>query len=407
MEFKKSSLVSINGRSLLVPFILVTSLFFLWGFAHSLLDVLNKHFQDILGITKAKSGWIQAALYGGYAVMAIPAGLIMNKFGYKKGILLGLITYSFGAFLFLPASYAQSFEITLICLFVIACGLTCLETAANPYSTVLGPKESSAQRLNLSQSFNGLGWIMGPLIGGLLIFGNSKAGEDQFFKVAVPYLIVAVVVLLVAILFFFAKLPEINEEETIDNNSVPTRKSKWAYKHFKLAILAQFLYVAAQTGINSFFINYTTENIPGLSDERAAYLLSLGFVFFMVGRFSGSISMRWLKAQNLLLAYAIVNSVCMLLVIAGLGWISIVALYVTYFCMSIMFPTIFALGLKDLGLHTKKAASFLVMCVAGGAICPMFMGWIADISSMAIGFVVPMICFIYIAYFGWKGYKIV
>lgn len=394
-------------QGFLIPFILVTSLFFLWGFAHSLLDVLNKHFQDILGITKAKSGWVQAALYGGYAVMAIPAGLIMNRFGYKKGIIFGLLVYAVGAFLFMPAAHIQTFEFTLFCLFIIACGLTCLETAANPFSTVLGPKDTSEQRLNFSQSFNGLGWIVGPMIGGLLIFGNSNGSDtNKFASMTLPYMIIGTLVLLVAIMFIFTKLPEIHEGEFDQQGDKGQYKDLLKVSHFKYAVAAQFLYVAAQTGINSFFINYVTETMPQFSNEKAAYLLSLGFVFFMVGRFSGSVMMSWFKPNQMLALYAIINVFAMVCVVLGLGWLSIIALYLTYFCMSIMFPTIFALGIKDLGGLTKKGSSFLVMMVAGGAICPMFMGWIADVSSMALGFIVPLICFGFIFFFGLKGYKV-
>ena len=390
-----------------IPFILVTSLFFLWGFAHSLLDVLNKHFQEILGITKAKSGWVQASLYGGYAVMAVPAGLIMNRFGYKKGIIFGLLLYATGAFLFTPAAHIQTFEFTLLCLFIIACGLTCLETAANPFSTVLGPKETSEQRLNLSQSFNGLGWIMGPAIGGLLILGDgNNGGTNKFSSMTLPYMIIGTLVLLVAILFMFTKLPEIHEGEYDQQGDKGEYKDLLKISHFKYAVAAQFLYVAAQTGINSFFINYVTETMPQFSNEKAAYLLSLGFVFFMVGRFSGSILMSWFKPNQMLALYASLNVLAMILVVLGLGWLSIIAIYLTYFCMSIMFPTIFALGIKDLGGLTKKGSSFLVMMVAGGAVCPMFMGWIADISNMALGFIVPMICFGFIIFFALKGYKV-
>lgn len=394
-----------NG--LLVAFILVTSLFFLWGFAHSLLDVLNKHFQDILGITKAKSGWVQAALYGGYAVMAIPAGLIMNRFGYKKGIIFGLLLYAAGAFLFIPAASIQTFEFTLFCLFVIACGLTCLETAANPYSTVLGPKQTSEQRLNLSQSFNGLGWVIGPTIGGFLILGSSNDQEtNKFASMTLPYMIIGTLVVLVALMFIFTKLPEVHEGEFDEQGDKGRYKDLLKFRHFKLAVGAQFLYVAAQTGVNSFFINYVTEQMPQFSNEKAAYLLSLGFIFFWLGRFSGSIMMTWFKPNQMLALYALINVLAMVFVVLGLGWISLIAIYLTYFCMSIMFPTIFALGLKDLGGLTKKGSSILVMMVAGGAVCPMFMGWIADISSMALGFVVPLICFGLISLFGLKGYKI-
>jgi FHS family L-fucose permease-like MFS transporter len=390
----------------LVPFILVTSLFFLWGFAHSLLDVLNKHFQDILGITKAKSGWVQASLYGGYAVMAIPAGLIMNRFGYKRGIIFGLVTYAAGAFLFMPAAHIQTFEFTLFCLFVIACGLTCLETAANPFSTVLGPKETSEQRLNLSQSFNGLGWIMGPAIGGLLILGGDGKDTNKFASMTLPYMIIGTIVLLVAILFMITKLPEIHEGEFDEHGDKGKFSDLLRFPHFKYAVVSQFLYVAAQTGINSFFINYVTETMPQFSNEKAAYLLSLGFVFFMLGRFSGSIMMTWFKPNQMLALYACINVLAMVFVILGLGWLSIIAIYCTYFCMSIMFPTIFALGIKDLGGLTKKGSSFLVMMVAGGAVCPMLMGWIADNTNMATGFIIPLLCFAFIIFFGLRGYKV-
>jgi len=390
----------------IIPFILVTSLFFLWGFAHSLLDVLNKHFQDILGITKARSGWVQAALYGGYAVMAIPAGMIMNRFGYKKGIIFGLLTYAAGAFLFMPAAQIQTFEFTLFCLFVIACGLTCLETAANPFSTVLGPKDTSEQRLNLSQSFNGLGWIMGPAIGGLLILGGDGNDPNKFASMTLPYMIIGTLVLLVAILFTLTRMPEIHEGEFDAHGDKGKYSDLLKYPHFKYAVVSQFLYVAAQTGINSFFINYVTETMPQFSNEKAAYLLSLGFIFFMVGRFSGSVMMTWFKPNQMLALYAAINVLAMVFVIMGLGWLSLIAIYFTYFCMSIMFPTIFALGIKDLGGLTKKGSSFLVMMVAGGAVCPMFMGWIADISTMATGFIIPLVCFAFIIFFGLKGYKV-
>jgi len=403
---QSSSLVSINGTSYLMPFILVTSLFFLWGFAHSLLDVLNKHFQEILGITKSKSGWVQAALYGGYAVMAIPAGFIMNRFGYKRGIVSGLLLYAVGAFLFWPATYVQTFEFTLLCLFVIACGLTLLETAANPYSSALGPPERAEQRLNFSQSFNGLGWIFGPGIGGLLIFGTAAKGEtNKFASMATPYMIIGTLVLLVALLFTFTRLPDIHEGEYNSHGEKGRFLDLFKFRHFKFALLAQFLYVAAQTGINSFFINYVTETKSEISNEKAAYLLSLGFIFFMSGRFLSSLFMKWFNPRRMLAMYATINVVAMLVVIAGLGWISIISMYVCYFCMSIMFPTIFALGIKNLGGLTKKGSSLLVMMVAGGAICPVFMGWIADTSGMAIGFIVPLICFAFIIFFGLNGYR--
>jgi FHS family L-fucose permease-like MFS transporter len=387
-------------KEFIIPFILVTSLFFLWGVAHSLLDVLNKHFQDILGITRARSGLVQAALYGGYFVMAIPAGFFMNRLGYRKGIITGLLLYAAGAFLFLPATFIQTFEFTLFCLFIIACGLTFLETAANPYSSVLGPKETSEQRLNLSQSFNGLGWIIGPALGGMLILGaGGEASGNKFSSMALPYMLIGGVVLVVAFMFVITRMPDIHEGEHDSRGDRGTYGGLLRVRHFRYAVIAQFLYVAAQTGINSFFINYIVETMPDYSPEKAAYLLSLGFVFFMSGRFIGSLFMSWFNPRVMLGIYALVNTAAMALVILGLGWPSLVALYLNYFCMSIMFPTIFALGLKDIGGMTKKGSSVLVMTIVGGAICPVIMGRIADVSEMAVGFVVPLICFAFIAWY--------
>ncbi|MHC1730832.1 MAG: L-fucose:H+ symporter permease [Bacteroidales bacterium] len=393
-------------KEFIIPFVLVTSLFFLWGVAHSLLDVLNKHFQDILGITRARSGLVQAALYGGYFIMAIPAGLFMNRLGYRKGIITGLLLYAAGAFLFLPATYIQTFEFTLFSLFVIACGLTFLETAANPYSSVLGPKDTSEQRLTLSQSFNGLGWIIGPALGGMLILGGDGAGDaNKFSSMALPYMLIGGVVLVIAFLFMITRMPDIHEGEHDVHGDRGTFGGLLRVKHFRYAVIAQFLYVAAQTGINSFFINYVVETMPGFSPEKAAYLLSLGFVFFMSGRFIGSLLMSWFSPRVMLGVYALVNTAAMALVMLGLGWPSVIALYLNYFCMSIMFPTIFALGLKDLGGMTKKGSSVLVMTIVGGAVCPVIMGRIADISGMALGFVVPLVCFAFIAWYAFYRAK--
>jgi FHS family L-fucose permease-like MFS transporter len=252
-----------------------------------------------------------------------------------------------------------------------------------------------------------LGWIIGPTVGGWFIFGASDPGEtNKFASMIMPYMIIGVLVLLVAIMFIFTKLPEIHEGEHDNHGDKGKYSQLLKFSHFKFAVGAQFLYVAAQTGINSFFINYVTETMPQFSNEKAAYLLSLGFVFFMIGRFSGSVMMTWFKPNQMLALYAGVNVLTMLFVILGLGWISLISIYITYFCMSIMFPTIFALGIKDLGGLTKKGSSLLVMMVAGGAVCPMLMGWIADVSNMATGFIVPMLCFVVILIFGLKGFKV-
>lgn len=391
----------------LVPFILVTSLFFLWGFAHGCIDVLNKHFQELLSMSKARSALLQFVFYGGYFLMAVPAGLLMQKVGYKKGILIGLLLFAGGAFLMFPATFIQTFGSFLLCLFIIACGLTCLETAANPYTTVLGPPDYAERRINFSQSFNGLGWVAGPLVGGMLIFSGSGNG-NKFSTIALPYMLIGTMVLIVAFLFWRIKFPPVKEEtEEAEAASAGTIRDLLKYPHFILAVVAQFLYVAAQTGINSFFINYVTEEIPSLTNQQASLILGIGGMgLFWLGRFTGStIFMRIVSPNKLLAVYAVANVIMMALVVAGLGWISVVALFSTYFFMSVMFPTIFALGIKDLGPLTKKASSFLVMAIVGGALIPLLMGYIADVSRMALGFIVPLVCFAFVVYYGLSGYK--
>lgn len=405
MKRERPSLVrSRDGVSYLLPFALVTLLFLLWGFAHGMLDVLNKHFQGAFTMSKAESGLVQFVTYIAYFLVALPAGALMKRFGYKRGILFGLGLFALGAFSFIPAAYEASAVPYLIALFVIACGLCILETAANPYSTVLGPPESAAERLNLSQSFNGLGWILGPLVGGALIFG-SEPGDT--FALVRPYILVGIVVLLVAIVFTFIRLPEIKEEKL--ENTFPDEASLvkemtptlpiWSNRQFLRAVVAQCCYCAAQTGIFSFFINYVTELQPEISNVQASRILAFGgMALFMIGRLTGSFTMRRVRPARLLATYSGVSVACMLLVMASLGSISLYALYLCFFFMSIMFPTIFALGLEGMGVHTKRASSFLVMSVAGGAFSPMLMGWIGE-EDMAAGFIIPLLCFAYILYF--------
>ena len=387
---KKQSLVAApGGKSYLVPFILITSLFLLWGFAHGLLDVLNKHFQGVFTMTKAESGLVQFSTYIAYFLMALPAGAFMKRYGYRKGIIMGLLLFAIGAFGFIPAAFLHSATPFLIALFVIACGLCILETAANPYSTILGPSASAAQRLNLSQSFNGLGWILGPLVGGLLIFGASEGDSMALTK---PYILVGGIVLFVALLFFFTKLPEIKPEEEEEVTAIVEEKPA----------ASQFCYCAAQTGIFGFFINYVTEMDPGISNLRASRILAFGgMALFMIGRLSGSFTMKWLAPGRLLTWYSLLSAVCMALVVASVGTLSLYALYLSFFFMSIMFPTIFALGLEGMGVYTKKASSYIVMGVAGGAFSPMLMGYIGE-ENMALGFIVPLIAFLYILYFAIK-----
>lgn len=379
-----------DGTSYLFPFILVTSLFFLWGCAHSILDVLNKHFQEVLVISKAKSAMVQAVVYGGYFLMALPAGAFIRKYGYRMGVILGLLLYATGAFLFIPGSYIMSFGFFLFSLFIIGCGLTCLETAANPYIVALGEPEKAASRLNLAQSLNGLGWIVGPLIGGLILFADGGEGH-----IALPYLLIGCVVVLVAGFFMRVRLPEIKKEGGAleHGNEGKATLGLWHYPHFFFGVFALFCYVAAQTGINSFFINYATESSVDLSNRQAALLLSFGGMgLFMVGRFLGSWCMNYLRAERLLAYVAIGAELCMLGVIFCSGWSSLVALFTCYLFESIMFPTIFALAICRLEQHTERASSFLIMSIVGGAIAPVLMG-ICGEEQIRYGFIIPLVCF--------------
>ena len=384
---------NIVSKQFLLPFVLIASLFFFWGFAHSILDILNKHYQDALVISKTRSALVQAMVYGGYFIMAIPAGAIIRKWGYRAGVLTGLILYGIGALLFIPGEMIMSFNFFLVCLFVIGCGLTCLETASNPYIAVLGDEETSASRLNLAQSLNGLGWIVGPLVGGLLVFRGADGNSGS---VALPYTIIGIAVLLIAIVISRVKLPEI-KEDTVD---ITSGESLFHSRTFVFGLVAIFFYVAAQTSINSFFINYVTESQPSVSSRDAALMLSFGGMgLFFVGRLLGSWGMSYIKAGTLLLLCALGASACMLVVILGSGIIAVSALVMTYLCESIMFPTIFALALRGLDAsNTKRGSSYLIMGIVGGAIAPILMGVLGE-TDMAIGFIIPLVCFIVITAF--------
>lgn len=389
----------IVDKKYLFSFALVASLFFFWGFAHSILDILNKHFQDALVISKWRSALVQAMVYGGYFIMALPAGAIIRKWGYKVGVITGLMLYGIGALLFIPGESLMSFEFFLACLFVIGCGLTCLETAANPYVAVLGDEATAPSRLNLAQSLNGLGWIVGPLVGGLVVFSGEDGNSGS---VSLPYAVIGVIVLIVAFVFSRIQLPEIVEQQQtpIYNKAEP---SLWHSSVFVFGLVALFFYVAAQTGINSFFINYVTEKVPTVSSRTAALLLSFGGMgLFFVGRLLGSWLMNRIQASKVLLACAIGGILCMTYVILGSGISALVALVLTYLCEATMFPTIFALSLNGLGVNeTKRGSSFLIMSIVGGAIAPVLMGVIGE-TNMAIGFIIPLICFIVIALFACK-----
>lgn len=394
-----------DGRNLLVPFILITTLFFLWGFAHSILDVLNKHFQDILEINRTKSALVQAVVYSGYFLMALPAGEIIRRFGYRAGVLTGLLLYGCGALLFIPGGQIKSFEFFLFSLFIIGCGLTCLETAANPYVTVLGEKNSAERRINLAQSFNGLGWICGPLVGGYFLF----AGEDSDGNISMPYAIIGVLALLVALVFSRVKLPEITSEpDTKEQTQSDTSGiSLWKHKNFTFGVIALFLYVAAQTGINSFFINYATENAGISAHEASIWLSFVGMGLFTVGRMGGSWIMSRILAERVLIVCGLGASIAMISAIFTSGMLGVSSFFLCFLCESIMFPTIFALAIKGLGEQTKRASSFLIMSIVGGAIAPVLMGYIADTVSMSMAFFIPLGCFLFILGFGISYKKLI
>ncbi len=392
-----------TSRSYLFPLILVTSLFFMWGLAYGLLDVLNKHFQDSLNITKTRSTLLQAAYFGAYFLIAIPAGIFMKRFGYKGGIILGLLLYAIGASLFFPSAQAASFDFFLVSLFILASGLTFLETAANPYVAVLGKPETSEFRLNLSQSFNGVGAFIGPVIAANLFFAEGEESGGNLDSVQYVYLIIAAVVLVIAGLFWKTPLPEIKDENNGAENKGAARPL-FGHKHFTGAVIAQFFYVAAQVGVAALFINYCTEANSSISNANASYLLSISLLLFTIGRFTGTALMRKVAPHIILTIYALINVLLCTVVIWGKDWLSVYSLMAIFFFESIMFPTIFALGIKDLGAQTQRGSSFIIMSIVGGALVPYFMGLLSE-EATANAYIIPLVCFVVVAWYGWRGYK--
>lgn len=394
MEKIKSTLVS---KQYIVPFILVTSLFFLWGFAHAILDVLNKHFQEAMQITRTHSAMVQVMFYLGYFVMAIPAGLYITKHGYRKGVVLGLLLYGIGSLLFIPGEELMSFNFFLFSLFVIACGLVFLETAANPYMTELGDKQTAASRLNLAQSFNGLGCICGPLLGGLLLFSDGEKAN-----ISLPYTVMGLIVLAVALIFTKVRLPEIQHKEEKDKiNSQYPKKGLWSHSLFTFGLLALFGYEISEISINSFFINYVVDD-GWMNARDASVILSFGGLgLFMCGRFVGSWIMRFIRAEKVLFICGIGTVITTTLVILNLGIISLIALFFIYVFEAIMFPTIFAISLRGLGDYTKRASSYLMMSPIGGAVGPLLMGYVADLSTMAFSFTIPLAGYILVLLFSY------
>lgn len=407
-----------NKRTVSFPFILITSLFFLWGFVHNLDPILIPHLRKAFQLSTLQSSLVDSAVFVAYFVMALPAGYIMQKYGYKAGIILGLLLFALGSYLFVPAANTREYSFFLAALFIIASGLTMLETAANPYVTILGPESSATRRLNLAQSFNGLAVTVAPLIGGRLILsGESRSPaslegmsatarsaylQSEAASVKLPYVVLGSIILLVALFFVFTKLPDIKEEKTEKGGL----RRAFRHRHLARAVVAQFFYVGAQVCVSSFFILLTTK-AAAISEKTAADYLGLGYgLAFMSGRFIGTYLMRFVLPARLLTLYAAINLLLTTVAIFAEGMITVYALIGIAFFMSIMFPTIFALGIKDLGKDTKIGASLIIMSIVGGALLPPVLGLIADrTGNIQNGYVVPLVCFGVVLFFGWKGHR--
>lgn len=402
----------------LVTMAFVTSLFLLWAVAITMGDVLNRHFQHVLHVSKAESGLVQFSIFGAYAVMGIPAGLFMKRFGYKNGVLLGLGLYALGAFLFVPAANASSFGFFRGALFVLACGLATLETVAHPFVAGLGDPRTSDQRINFAQSFNGVGAVLGPFIGGYFILRAGQQHSNDLESVKLLYQIIGGVILVVALAFSFVKVPPVQDAHAAVVPGAeaggyaaaapvadqPSGKPLLEQPHFIWAVVAQFFCVAAQGGTWAFFINYGIEKM-GLAAEKASYYFGLSMALMMVGRFVGTFLMRYIAPNKLLAAAALGNILMCLLVAQSLGWPSFGALLLLNFFFSIMFPTIFSLGLKGLGQRTQQGSSFLVMGVVGGAVFPPLMGLVAN-HDVAAAYYLPILCYVVIFLFGLRLYRV-
>ncbi|QXV65260.1 L-fucose:H+ symporter permease [Mucilaginibacter sp. 21P] len=379
----------------------VTSLFLLWGVAMTMGDVLNKHFQNVLHISKSRSGLVQLSIFGAYGVMGIPAGLFMKHFGYKPGVLLGLFLYACGAFLFVPAADAQSFTFFRVALFILACGLATLEAVAHPFIASLGDQRTSDRRLNFAQAFNGVGGVIGPLIGSYFILRAEAGHTNDLVAVKYLYIGIGLVITLVGLSFVFVKVPKnltdphiVATDTMAVVDSLDPAKKLFQHKHFVFAVIAQLFNVAAQGGTWAYFINYGHE-VMHLSDASAANYFAFSIFMMMVGRFVGTYLMGYIRPSKLLAIFAACNIVMCIVVSQQMGWVSFGALIMINFFFSIMFPTIFSLGLKDLGRHTQQGASFIVMGIVGGALFPPLMGLIAN-KNVATAYLLPIICYLVI-----------
>jgi FHS family L-fucose permease-like MFS transporter len=417
-----TSSAPVTERRYVVPLVLVTSLFFLWAIGVNLNDILIQHLKKAFGLTDFQSSLIQSAFFGGYFLAALPAGWLMQRLGYKRGILIGLLVCATGTMLFIPAASARIYGFFLFALFVMACGQSVLEVAANPYVTTLGPAESSEQRLNLAQSFNAAGAVLVALLGSRFILSGiehtpaelaamnpaqlSAYRVSEANMVKAPYLVITGVFLFVALLTFLTKLPEIRETSTEGLETSDVKLSgTLAFRHLIKGVVAQFFYVGAQVGVASFIIRFAEFTLPGTHEKAAAHYLQAHLAGFMIGRFTGSAIMQKVRAPRLLDLFAGASLLCLLVVLFTSGAAPVWAIVLIGFFHSIMFPTIFALSLKNLGPYTKLGSSLLVMSIIGGAICPAIMGRISDGWNIQRAFVVPLVCHAYVFYFAMWGYR--
>jgi FHS family L-fucose permease-like MFS transporter len=404
----KARLIAPENR---IPFILVTALFLFWGIPNNLNDILIKQFMKSFEITRLEAGLIQSAFYMGYFLLAVPAAMIMRKYSYKAGLVTGMFLYSIGTFLFWPAAHSGQYLFFLFALFVIASGLSFLETGANPFIAGLGNPESSERRLNFSQAFNPFGAILGILIGTIFIFSGiehdqakiemmKQAGEysayleSETMRVVRPYMVLGIVIFLWALLIMRTKFPVITaEEDNSENKGNPRELLK--YRHFLTGVLAQFCYVGAQVGTWSYFIQYA-QDYTGIAEKSAGYFLTGTLVAFLVGRFSATLIMKYIKPGKLMGIYGIMNIILISMAVTFPGWLGVWSIFLSSFFMSLMFPTIFALGIKGLGANTKIAGSIIVMSIIGGGVFTPLMGLIAA-ESMAHAMLIPLGCYCFIA----------
>lgn len=422
MEYQYTAAMKQDAnRSYLLPFALVTSLFFFWGFVHNMDPILIPHLKKSFSLTTLQSSLVDSAVYIGYFLMALPAGMIMKRYGYKTGILTGLFLFACGSFLFIPAANTQQYVFFLGALFIIACGLAILETVANPYAALLGKPEAATRRLNFAQSFNGLASTVAPIIGARIILTKGYSDEQlstmteaarkialasEAASVKTPYLILGSTILLIALLFAMVKLPEIHHHE----ESGAGNRGIWhalGYRHLRWAVIAQFFYVGAQVCVFSFFILYAAD-AAGLDKIKAADYLGWGCgMAFMAGRFIGTFLMRFFRPQRMLAVYSAINILLCCVAISGSGMITICAVIAIAFFMSIMFPTIFSLGIAGLGADAKYGSSLIIMSIVGGAVLPPVMAQISDtMGTMQAGYVVPMVCFAVTLVFGLFTHRI-